>query len=125
MKQETNDPRVIFDDVKNHLGYTTRLKDSTWNGHIIGEGNRSELLGQEDKIKKTIEDPQYVTVGEVSGKTRYNFIRSTKLPNISTFSYLKVVTESIDDNTHDIVTAIVQSRMKTKEGGDIIYDYDN
>ena len=125
MKQETNDVRVIFDDVENHLGYKTRLKDSTWNDHIIGEGNRTELLGQEERVKKTIENPHYITQGDVGGKTRYNFIRSTRLPSLNSFSYLKVVTESIDYNTHDIVTAIVQSKLKPKEGEEIIYDHDN
>lgn len=117
--------KYIFKDIENILGYNTNLKSSTWNYHIIGDNGRHELSGQEEKIKSTLTNPQYVTSNLVGSSTRYNFWRSTRLSTTNSLMHLKVVTEMLDSDTHDVVTIIPMSRAKFKEGEEILYDHDN
>lgn len=102
-------PEVVF-TTTDPLGRMVQLKQTTWDGHIVGgDHNRVELVGQENVIRGIIEDPSYIVPDPSSAsKQRYYDLR-----HLSTNNKIKPIMVVVDHSTStgDVCTALVISRM--------------
>ncbi len=101
------------------LGRIVVLKESTFDIHIVGEGNRIEFVGQEDKLKRIIERPAIIVNDPMDNRERYYDIIS-----LDTTTGIKPIMVVVDHSTEqgDVVTAVRKSRMSDSNERGVVYE---
>lgn len=114
----TQDETVYKFTATDPLGRVVLLKQNTFDLHIIAEGNRPEFEGQEDKIKRIIENPTIIIKDPMENRERfYDIIQ------LDTTSKIKPVMVVVDFSTDqgDIVTAMRKSSMSDTDERGVVY----
>lgn len=101
------------------LGRVVVMKESTFTFHILGDGNRAEFKGQEEKLKKVIENPAIIVKDPMDTRERYYDIIS-----LSTTNKIKPVMIVVDHSTEqgDVVTAMRKSSMTDFTERGVVYE---
>lgn len=114
----TQDETVYKFTATDPLGRVVLLKQNTFDLHIIAEGNRPEFEGQEDKIKRIIENPTIIIKDPMENRERfYDIIQ------LDTTNKIKPVMVVVDFSTDqgDIVTAMRKSSMSDTDERGVVY----
>ena len=102
-------------ETKDILGNNVKLKQDTWESHIINEHKEREYFkGNEMFFKEIVENPDYIFEQEAkNGKTRWNY---TFYGNIKEEGNPKIYSVIVSDEvTHrDIVTMMPKSNTKLR-----------
>ncbi|OEF99399.1 hypothetical protein BHF71_02100 [Vulcanibacillus modesticaldus] len=96
------------------IGREIRLKSSTFYKHITGgDHERTEFIGEEETIKKVIEDPKYILPDDPfdSSNTRERYIDLIDLRSFNTLKVLVVIVDHGTNDYGDIVTIMAKSRL--------------
>jgi hypothetical protein len=96
---ETTDP----------LGRTIRLRQDTWEQHIIIDRGRNDFTGHVEVVKHTVEQPHYIVPS-----TRLDSIVYFRLGGLPRYPnlYVKVPVRIYGDNTGEVRTALLQRDIR-------------
>lgn len=109
------------------LGNTVVLKQNTLNNHIAGEGGdhpeRHYLNYQSNitKVQKIIERPNQI-LKDKSFDNRYNYMATIAFDSQTSVKGVKIVTEEISPNYHEVVTFYSNKTLREKVEGRVLYD---
>lgn len=112
---------------KDVLGNTIVLKNTTLQNHIAGEsGDHPErhylnFDSNISRVKKIIEDPTQI-LSDKSMKNRYNYIATTSFESQTSVKGVKIVTEEIGTNHHEVVTIYSTKQIRESTEGRVLYD---
>lgn len=95
LNNSTAEAPILVFSTTDPLGNTVQLKTSTWNMHVLdGDHYRPEFIGQEEVIKRVIEDPQFIIPDVKENRQRYY-----GLVHLTTNNKIKPVKVVVDHST--------------------------
>lgn len=114
---DTNSTEIKF-STTDPMGRIVVMKSSTFDGHIIGDNNRVEFIGQEDKLKRIIENPTIIIKDPKENRERYYDI--IQLDSTTKIKPIMVVVEHSTEQS-EVVTAIRKSSMTDTNERGVVY----
>ncbi|MEJ7517838.1 hypothetical protein WL507_00655 [Staphylococcus saprophyticus] len=126
--EENKEIDYIF-ETQDPLNYDIKLKEETWENHIIGDhSDRENFRGNENFFKSLVEDPDYIFEQKtLSGKTRWNYTTYANIKDEGNPKIYHIIADHHENGYRDIVTIFPKNSTKlsdenekTKEGK--VYD---
>lgn len=105
-------------------GREVRLKSSTWDMHVTGgDHNRTEFDGEEETVKKIIEDPYYIIDNKPDDpdSTRQKYLDFVVLDAFENIKNVTVVVDHEKEEYSDVVTVMAKSRVNDSTKGGAYY----
>ncbi len=109
------------------LGNTVVLKRNTLENHIAGENGdhperhylnvQSNLL----KVQRIIEGPNQI-LKDQKNDNRYNYLATIAFDSHTSVKGVKITTEEVAPNYHEVVTFYSNKNMREKIEGRVVYD---
>jgi hypothetical protein len=113
-------PLVWITQDTHHLKNDVQLKQATYDIHVINEGKRKELVGEENTLKAVVENPTYIWKDR-NHNTRIHYGGIRRLMGNSKTRWINITVDTAE-NPPDVCTIISQSRPNNIDEEDLIYD---